>query len=56
VVDKAYIKKNVADCDRRIKSLARRVGNAKNTGEDVKELRQQIAGYADTRERLLKAS
>ena len=46
-MDQAYIDKNIADCEKRIESLKARIKNAKATGEDVDDLKQQRDGYAD---------
>ena len=51
---KGYIERNVACCDKMLVALDYRISVAKQTGEDVKELRKEKTGYNKTRANLLK--
>jgi len=51
-VDKRYLQRNIADCERRIEGLEPRLQNAKASGEDAKWLKSEIDGYKETLKKL----
>jgi len=50
------LERNVACCDDKIESLEARIDNAKASGEDVDELKDNIKGYKKTRKELLEGA
>ena len=54
-MDKMYLARNIADCERRIEGLEPRLKNAKDSGEDAKWLKSEIDGYKETLKKLSNA-
>jgi len=51
-MDKAYLDRNIANCDTLIASYKARIAKAKATGEDINDLKKSLEGYQDKREEL----
>ena len=49
----SYVERNIADCETKIESLDVRIRKVKETGEDVKELKEWRTGYLKKLDELL---
>ncbi len=48
-----YVERNIMDCETKIASLDARISKAKETGENVKELKEWRTGFAKKLDELL---